>query len=152
MKRQIRQLRWTILGVLLCSGLISWAPQFKSNYEDLVIIAHSGVQLYGLESKQFERIIFAEESSWPDGKKVHIGLMKTSQELGSKVADQVFEMSTREFDKYWLALVFEGRGQAPEFFTSEADLVRYVSRQEGAVGIVSKTVDLSGVQVIELQN
>lgn len=39
-------------------------------------------------------------------------------------------------NKFWLALVFQGKASAPVFFTSKSDLEEYVTLTSGAIGII----------------
>ena len=59
-------------------------------------------------------------------------------------------MSTNQFNKYWLAQVFQGRVQSPHFFTSEEELIDYVNQTTGAIGIVTNIGDKK-VQILKVE-
>ncbi len=46
-------------------------------------------------------------------------------------------MSPDEVNRYWVGLVFQGRGSAPRYFDDENALIEYLGKTPGAVGIVS---------------
>jgi hypothetical protein len=58
-------------------------------------------------------------------------------------------MSANELNKYFLALVFQGKVKAPVFFTSEQELEDYVSRTPGAIGVSDNTV-AGNIQIVEV--
>ena len=47
--------------------------------------------------------------------------------------------------KYWLSLVFQGRTSPPVFLDSDAEIIAYVLKTPGAIGVIAaesrKTVD-----------
>ncbi len=92
-----------------------------------------------LSAADFRKLVMGERQRWKDGAKVSIALMKTTNPVGEATAQRVFRMTGNELNKYWLALVFQGRAKAPQFFTSEAELAAYVRDTPGAIGIVSQT-------------
>ncbi len=97
-------------------------------------------------------MIQGERQRWKGGEGVIVALLKTSHPTGKKVAEDVFDMSDNEFNRYWLSLVFAGKSKAPEFFTSESALVEFVMVTPGAIGVVSTNVKTAGVAVIEIDN
>jgi hypothetical protein len=47
-------------------------------------------------------------------------------------------MSGDELNRFWLALVFQGKASAPNFFNSMSELESFVAQTPGAIGIVKK--------------
>ena len=47
-------------------------------------------------------------------------------------------MSGDELNRFWLALVFQGKNSAPTFFNSIAELEAFVAQTPGAIGIVQR--------------
>ena len=50
-------------------------------------------------------------------------------------------MTGNELNKYFLALVFQGKVKAPTFFNSAAELESYVADTPGAIGVIQNTSD-----------
>lgn len=89
-----------------------------------------------------------EKQRWPDGSKVILALMKSNTTIGEHTCRKLYNMSTNELNKYWLALVFQGKADAPNFFNSESELAAFVAQTRGAIGIVSQvTNDIKSVLV-----
>lgn len=91
-----------------------------------------------MSAADFRKLVMGEKQRWKDGAKVSLALMKTTNPVGEATAQRVFRMTGNELNKYWLALVFQGRAKAPQFFTSETDLAAYVRDTPGAIGILSQ--------------
>jgi hypothetical protein len=47
-------------------------------------------------------------------------------------------MTGDELNKFWLALVFQGKAAAPNFFNSESELQTFIAQNPGAIGIIDK--------------
>lgn len=94
-------------------------------------------------------ILRGEKQRWPNGTKVVIALMKTNTPIGSSTLRKIYNMSADELNKYWLALVFQGKAQAPTFFNSTSDLESFVSQTPGAIGITGP-ID-NGVRAVTVE-
>jgi hypothetical protein len=95
--------------------------------------APSELKLTALKS-----ILKGEKQRWPDGTKITIALMKTNTPVGTTTCKKIYNMSSDELNKYWLALVFQGKGQAPVFFNSSSELESFIAQTPGAIGVTSQ--------------
>ena len=48
-------------------------------------------------------------------------------------------MSGNDLNKLFLALVFQGKGEAPTFFNSVNELETYINQTPGAIGVIEAT-------------
>jgi len=92
-----------------------------------------------LDMSQLQAVLKGEQMRWQDGTKVKIALMKTNTPIGTVTSEKIYDMSGNELNKYFLALVFQGKVKAPAFFNSESELEAYVSQTPGAIGVVQST-------------
>ena len=79
-----------------------------------------------------------EQQRWRGGTKITIALMKTNTPAGKITSQKIYGMSSDELNKFWLALVFQGKAQAPNFFNSATDLANFVAQNPGAIGILDQ--------------
>lgn len=93
---------------------------------------------------QLRTVLKGERLRWDDGVSVKIALMKTNTTIGSYTCERIYNMSTNELNKYFLAQVFQGKVKAPTFFTSKNELEEYVARTPGAIGVSQNTAELDG--------
>jgi ABC-type phosphate transport system substrate-binding protein len=56
----------------------------------------------------------------------------------------------RQYRAYWKKRLFSGQGTAPKTFTSSRQVVDYVARTPGAVGVVERGAVNDRVKLIEL--
>lgn len=91
-----------------------------------------------MKQSELKAVMRGETQRWKNGKRVLIALMKTSTPVGKSTSTKIYDMSDEELNKYWLSLVFQGKAQAPVFFTSVADLQNFVAQNPGAIGIIDK--------------
>ena len=67
--------------------------------------------------------------------------MKTNTSIGSDTCKKLYNMTGNELNKYFLALVFQGKVKAPTFFNSVSELESYVAQTPGAIGVSQSATD-----------
>ncbi|AMJ67215.1 hypothetical protein AXW84_18590 [Hymenobacter sp. PAMC 26628] len=102
----------------------------------MVIIANGKGVPTEMKLAQLKSTMRGEKLRWPDGTKVVIALLKSSTPIGVDTSKKIYNMSANELNKYWLALVFQGKADAPNFFNSESELEEFVSQNNGAIGVI----------------
>lgn len=103
---------------------------------NLVVISNPKGAQGELTLAELTAIMKGEKQRWKDGTAITIALMKSSTSTGDATAKKVYGISGDGLNKYWLALVFQGKAKAPAFFNSPGDLETFVSQTPGAIGIV----------------
>ena len=98
--------------------------------------------------KELKSIMQGDKQRWPDGTKVYIAFMKANTQVGSATANKVLGMSGDKLNKYWLALVFQGKAKAPVFYGSSLDVENFVAENPGAIGIVEANYTLKSGQLV----
>ena len=117
---------------------------------NLVVIGNGNGVPADLKLVQLKSTMKGEKLRWPDGSKVVIALLKSTTPIGQNTSKKIYNMSANELNKYWLALVFQGKADAPNFFNSEAELEEFVAQTTGAIGVVNqpatgnKTITIDG--------
>lgn len=105
--------------------------------DQLAVVINGEAKVTELKMQELKTVLKGEQQRWKDGSKVMIALMKTSSSVGSTISQRVYGMSGDALNKFWLALVFQGKATAPVFFESENDLKAYVAKTKGAIGVIS---------------
>ena len=103
---------------------------------ELTIIGNSKSVPSEMNMNQLKSILKGEKQRWSDGTKVVIALMKTNTNVGTNTCQKLYNMTGNELNKYFLALVFQGKVKAPTFFNSVNDLETYVAQTPGAIGVL----------------
>ncbi|WP_022823099.1 hypothetical protein [Hymenobacter norwichensis] len=137
------------LLLCLCCQAPAWAQETS-----LVVIGNGKGVPSEMKLPQLKATLRGERLRWPDGSKVIIALLKSNTPIGTTTSRRLYNMSANELNKYWLALVFQGKADAPNFFTSEAELEEFVAQTNGAIGVMShppasgKTILIDGKKIL----
>lgn len=107
----------------------------------LTIIGNPASAPSELNMTQLRSVLKGERLRWEDGSSIKIALMKTNTPIGTSTCKKIYNMSGNELNKYFLALVFQGKVKAPAFFNSVDELERYVAQTPGAIGVSQNTSD-----------
>ena len=122
---------------------------FNANAQDieLTVIGNMESVPDELEMSLLKSVFLGEKQRWDDGVSVKIALMKTTTKVGEATCNKVFNLTGNELNKYFLALVFQGKVKAPTFFNSMTELQNYVAETPGAIGVIQGAVD-SQIKII----
>ena len=101
-----------------------------------------------LKEPELKAVLKGERQRWRSGYKIVIALMKTNTDVGRYTSEKVYAMTADELKKYWLALVFQGKAEAPVFFNTTSELETFVAENPGAIGIVDEAQPSASTQVV----
>jgi hypothetical protein len=107
-----------------------------SGDEGLVMIGNK-TGFTGMSWKQARSVFKGERLFWADGTPVTVVLPGNGLSYSTDVASKVYGTNPSGMQKYWLSLVFQGRGKPPVFFNSEEEIILYISQNKGAVAFVT---------------
>lgn len=118
--------------------LLSLSSTNNSNAQDqaIMVIANDKGALTSMTMKELKSVMQGEKQRWADGTKVSIAFMKANTSVGSSTAKKIMGMSGDQLNKFWLALVFQGKAKAPVFYGSSTDVENYIAQNPGAIGVV----------------
>jgi hypothetical protein len=120
-----------LFALLLCSSMVF-------SQDKISVIGNTKGVPASMKMNEVVSVLKGEKQRWNDGTKIVIALMKTSTPIGSNTGKKIYNMTGDELNKYWLALVFQGKSQAPSFFNSAAELESFVAQTPGAIGVVEQ--------------
>ena len=140
-----------IFNIVLAIFLVILGPSLvcAQDAAPLVVVGNNTSVPSEMDFNQLKSILRGEKLRWNDGKQVIIALMKTNTPIGKETCTRIYNMSSNELNKYFLALVFQGRLKAPAFFTSPSELKTFVAETPGAIGVVDKVDELT-LQIIKV--
>jgi len=128
------------LAISLIIGLLLHSPAMAQDIE-LTIIGNPESVPSDMDMKLLKSVLMGEKLRWEDGLSIKIALMKTNTPIGTSTCKKIYDMTGNELNKYFLALVFQGKLKAPTFFNSVSELESYVARTPGAIGVSQNTTD-----------
>ncbi|HRG57789.1 MAG TPA: hypothetical protein PK323_02470 [Bacteroidia bacterium] len=128
-----------LLVIIFLSTNISVLAQDK-----LGVIGNAKGVPTAMSEKELKTVMKGEKQRWGDGTKIVIALMKTNTPIGQNTSKRIYNMTGDELNRFWLALVFQGKTSAPTFFNSMNELESFVAQTPGAIGIVQHTSSNEG--------
>jgi hypothetical protein len=133
---------------LLCMILLLYGVQAFSQTQTLTVISNEKGAPAELKFTELKSIFKGEKQRWRDGNKITIALMKTNTPAGAYTCKKVYDMTGDDVKKYWLALVFQGKAEGPQFFNSVTELESFVADNPGAIGIIDQSQGSADAHVV----
>lgn len=116
--------------------------------EDIAIVnTTSGVA--SLTSDQVKDLFLGKKTSWDDGSKVVVIIVK-----GGSESESLFKFlgkSEQQFQTTWKKIIFTGKGSMPDMVDSNDAVVEKVAKTPGAIGFVDKAKAKDTVKAIAVQ-
>ena len=112
----------------------------KSQESVLVAVGNQSGAPSAMKLSELKSVLMGEKQRWKNGNRIIIALMRTNTSVGKTTSARLYEMSGDELNKFWLALVFQGKAPPPYFFNSTSDLENFVAQNPGAIGILDKPI------------
>jgi TonB family protein len=125
--------------LLLAAGLLTSASALAT---DVKVIANASVKTDIISAPEIRRIFLQESGSLGNGTRVEPVIEKDGP-VHKAFLQQYLGRTQEDFQTYYRALVFTGRGSMPEVLASDAEVIAYVARTRGAIGYVSSDTDTS---------
>ncbi len=132
-----------LAGLLFLSAI-----QVTAQSTTLTVISNQKGSPSSIKFSELKSIFMGEQQRWRSGTKITIALMKTNTTVGKTTSQKLYGMSTDELNKFWLALVFQGKAQAPNFFNSAGELENFVAQNPGAIGILDQAYASDEVKAV----
>jgi ABC-type phosphate transport system substrate-binding protein len=139
-----------LLSFIVIASILSLSSATPADDPSIMVIANEKGAPASLTLKELKSIFKGEKQRWKDGTKISIAFMKSSTPVGNATSNKVLKMSGDQLNKFWLALVFQGKAKAPFFYGSASEVESYVSQNAGAIGVVEAGYQVKGVKVISI--
>lgn len=106
------------------------------------------------ESKAtLSKLFLKKIREWGDKTKVTAYDLDEKSEARKAFSDDVHQKSVSAIKSYWQRMIFSGRDVPPDEISSEADLLRKVAADKGAIGYVSAKTPLpEGVKELKVKD
>lgn len=120
----------------------------KAQTENLTVITNTKGAPEELKFSDLRSILMGEKQRWRNGNKIMIALMKTNTAAGNSICKKIYDMSSDELKKFWLALVFDGKSDGPVFLNSAAEVQSYVAENPGAIGVTDQQQEINDTHIV----
>ncbi len=116
---------------------------------DVVIIANKDVPNDSIGGGDLKKIFIAKKTEWDNGGNIDFVTLQGG-DVHKAFLKTYLSKSPSQFQRYFRTLVFTGKGTAPQSFSTEAEVVGYVSSTSGAIGYVSAGTSTGSAKVLNV--
>ena len=128
-------MRFHIIIILFLFNCLASTAQ--TSFTDIAVVQNKTGFTNG-RMKDLQSVFLGKYSQWPSTKEtVTIVLPSSKCASAVKSASAIYNSTVKEMQKYWLSLVFQGRANPPVFLDSDAEIIDYVLKTPGAIGVIA---------------
>ena len=137
-----------LIGLFLAAvmGMLLHFPDAASA-GGVVVVANKNVPASSLSIEEVKNIFLSKKTQWRDGSKIQYVALKKG-DAQNDFLKSYLQKTQSQYNRYFRTLVFTGKGKAPRTFSTEAEVVSYVSSTAGAIGYVSSETNTRSAKVI----
>lgn len=129
------------LGLVLLVGPAFGAKQRPTPETEpsaaFVVVVHPANQTESITPADLARLFLKTSRRWPDGTAVRVVDQSLASEVRAGFSRQVLQLSVLAVQAHWQRALFSGAEAPPPVLQSDAAVLAYVARNEGAAGYVS---------------
>ena len=138
---------------LFVATVLAAAAVFTAEPAGFKVVANSANTMTEIDVENLSRIYLKETASWFDGSEAVPVDMAPETELRKGFSKAVHGRKVAAIKSYWQRQIFSGKGTPPMEFSSEEDVLFFISVTPGAVGYVSDSTPLtSGVKELRVRD
>jgi hypothetical protein len=137
-----------LLPTALAATVSAEEPRPQPAY---LVIVHPKNPRASVERRFLQDAFLKKTRSWPNHKVIRPVDAVWSSSVRKRFSEAVIGRSVAAVRAYWQQRIFTGRDVPPPELDSDAKIVAYVLRHEGAVGYVSGTAELGAAKVVSVR-
>lgn len=115
------------------------------------VVVHARNPLTSVDRRFLSQVFLRKTVSWPNGDSIRPVDLPPDAPVRRQFTDQIHSRSIAAVKSYWQQVIFSGRGLPPPELATDEAVVRFVSRNPGAVGYVSGNADVRTVRVLTVK-
>jgi ABC-type phosphate transport system substrate-binding protein len=89
-----------------------------------------------IRAEDVARIYLGKKTLWDSGARVLPCLLDEETPAGRSFLDDTLHKSVSQYRAYWKRLLFSGGGAPPPTFRTSAQVLDYVAKKPGAIGVI----------------
>ena len=133
--------------VLLCCQLIG----VREASGQIAVVVNKGNEIKSVTLQSLQDIYARNKVSWRNNHKIFPVSMKSKLEVTQSFFEKALGKTPREIKRAWIRLTLSGASAPPKVVGSEAEVLLYVAKNEGAIGFVGVDKVNDSVKVLAVQ-
>lgn len=146
MKRRVFLLLFLFATI---AALASPVNSVSAQSGTIYVIANMNVPDNALTRNDIQDIYLGKKDKWSDSQKINVTDLN-SEQCHKEFVQHYVKKTDIQFQNYWKRQIFIGQGQPPRGFSSDADLIDFVSRTSGAIGYSCTKPDAGKVKILTI--
>ncbi|HWE44157.1 MAG TPA: hypothetical protein VG432_16770 [Gemmatimonadaceae bacterium] len=139
----------TLLSLIATVGVLS--SPLAARAQDFTVIVNASNPVSSMPRDEVARLFLKKTVAWQSGKTVAPVELPPAAKAREAFARTVLNKSIAQVKSYWQQQIFSGRDVPPPEKRTENDVVAFVRSNPGAIGYVSKGVDIGrGVKALSV--
>jgi ABC-type phosphate transport system substrate-binding protein len=142
------------LATLVTIAALALAPAVGgADRSGFTVVVNTESKLAKISDDDLARIFLGKKTLWEDsGTRVQPALLEEELPGAQNFLEGALKKSVSQYRAYWKRLLFSGGGSAPRTFKNSTQVIDFVARQPGAIGIVESGAADARVKVVEVTN
>jgi hypothetical protein len=140
----------TSLVLAALAGLATRAPGVEEK-PSLTVIVSAESDVKAVPRPDLARIYLGKKTLWESGARIQPAMLGENDPVVREFIEKQIGRTVDQYRAYWKQMLFSGGGTAPRTFRSTSQLVDFVAREPGAVGIVAALPTDGRVRVVEVK-
>ena len=145
--------------LLLGAGLVALAAsasaplllaQGGSAAPTVRIVANPDTKVTQIQREELARIYLGKKTLWDTGTRIVPAMPEEESPLGTEFLEQTLHKSVSQYRAYWKRLLFSGGGAPPRTFRTSAQVLEFVAKQPGAIGVVEASASDDRVKAVQI--
>jgi hypothetical protein len=132
--------------------LLSHFTSAQSGDINTLVIIGNNIGTVSMKKNSLINVFKGRLDSWNNTTTVKIVLPSQKNESATLTAKVIYGTTVKGMQKFWLSLVFQGRANPPVFLDSDEEIIRYVQKNPGSIGIIQKGMDYPKSLQINITN
>ena len=139
----------TLLSLIATVGVLS--SPLAARAQEFTVIVNASNPVSSMPRDEVAKLFLKKTVSWQSGKMVAPVELPPAAKAREAFARTVLNKSAAQVKSYWQQQIFSGRDVPPPVKPTENDVVAFVRSNPGAIGYVSKGVDIGrGVKALSV--
>lgn len=117
------------------------------------VVVNTESKLQKISDDDLLRIYLGKKTLWEEtSTRIQPALLEEDQASAQAFLEGALKKSVSQYRAYWKRLLFSGGGSSPRTFRTSAQVMEFVARQPGGIGVVESSAVDNRVKVLDVTN
>ena len=150
MGKRISTFRFWALGLSLV--FLSGLAHAQGVDASLRVVVNKENKAASLSTDDLQRIFLGKKTLWESGTRIVPAMPEEESAPGGVFLSGTMQKSVSQFRTYWKRLLFSGGGTVPKVFRTSGQILDFVARQPGGIGVIEASAVDDRVRILEISN